>query len=91
LKLIELEKILSSKLKTKNLREVVFLKFKEDKIVDKIDKSSSLLLEFLILFESETTLCCSRNIIAKFRLTLIEFRNLLITLIMFDCLKKNKD
>jgi len=75
LKLIESKKILFLKSKIeKNLREVIFLKSKENKIVNKIDKFSNLLLEFSILFESKTTLCCSCNIIARFKLTLIESR-----------------
>jgi len=83
---------LFSKLKTNFfLEKVMLLESKENKIVNKINKFSNLLLEFLILFESETTLCCSRNIIARFKLTLIEFRNLLITLTIFDYLEKDKN
>jgi hypothetical protein len=79
-------------LKTKkNLEKVMLLESKENKIVNKINKFSNLLLEFLILFESETALCCSRNIIARFKLALIEFRNLLITLTIFAYLKKDKN
>jgi len=69
----------------------VLLKFKKDKIVNKINKFSNLLLEFLILFKSKTIFCCSRNIIARFKLTLIKFRNLLIILTIFDCLKRDKN
>jgi len=69
----------------------VLSKSKEDKIVNKINKFSSLLLEFLILFESKTIFCCSCNIIARSRLALTKFRNLLITLIVFDCLKEDKN
>jgi hypothetical protein len=91
-KLIKLKRVLFSKLKTKkNLKKVVLLKSKKDKIVNKINKFFSLLLKFLILFENKATLCCSYNIIAKSRLTLIEFKNLLITLIVFDCLKEDKN
>jgi len=68
----------------------MFLKSKKDKNVNKINKFSNLLLEFSILFKNKTTLCCSYNIIAKSRLILTKFKNLLITLIMFDCLKKIK-
>jgi len=46
LKLVELKRTLSLKLKN-NLRRVVFLELKKDKIVNKINKSS-LLLKFLI-------------------------------------------
>jgi len=82
---------LFSKLKTKkNLKKVIFLKSKK-KIVNKINKFSNLLLEFSILFESKIILYCSCNIIAKFKLILIEFRNVLITLIVFDYLRKDKD
>jgi len=69
----------------------MFLKSKKVKIIKKLNKSSNLLLEFLILFENKTTLCCSYNIIAKSRLTLTKFRNLSIILTIFDCLKKDKD
>jgi hypothetical protein len=83
---------LFSKLKTKkNLKIVIFLKSKKNKTVNKINKFSNLLLEFSILFESKIILYCSCNIIAKFKLILIEFRNLLITLIVFDYLRKDKD
>jgi len=63
------------------------------KIVNKINKSFNLLLEFLILFESKIILCCSRNIIARFRLAFTKFRNLSIILIitMFDYLEEDKD
>jgi len=92
LKLIELERILFSKLKTKkNLEKIVFSKFKKNRVVNKIDKFSSLLLEFLILFKSKITFCCSCNIIARFKLALTKFRNLLITLTIFDYLRENKD
>jgi len=75
----------------KKIREVIFLKSKENKIVNKIDKFSNLLLEFSILFESKTTLCCSCNIIARFKLTLIESRIFLIILTIFDYLERDKD
>jgi hypothetical protein len=92
LKLVKLEKVLFSKLKIKkNLRKVVLLKFKKDKIVNKINKFSNLLLEFLILFESKTILCCSCNIIARFKLALTKFKDLLIVLIVFNCLEEDKD
>jgi len=92
LKLIKLKRILFSKLKTnKNLEKIVFLEFKKDKIVNKINKSLKLLLEFLILFESKITFCCSCNIIARSRLAFTKFKNLLIALTMFDYLEKDKD
>ena len=80
------------KLKTKkNLKKVIFLKSKEDKIVNKINKFSSLLLEFLIFFESKIILCYFCNIIARSRLTFTKSRNLLIILTMFDYLNKKKN
>jgi len=92
LKLIKLKKVLFSKSKTKkNFKKIMFLESKEDRIVNKINKLFSLLLKFLILLESKTTFCCFRNIIAKSRLAFIEFRNLLIILIMFNYLKRDKD
>ncbi len=66
-------------------------KSKKNRIVNKIDKFSNLLLEFLILFENKTTFYCSYNIIAKFKLALTKFKNLLITLTIFDYLKRNKN
>jgi len=69
----------------------VFSKSKKDKIVNKINKFSNLLLKFLILFENKTILCCSRNIIARFRVAFTKFRNLLITLTIFDYLKRDKN
>jgi len=67
----------------------MFLKFKEDKIVNKINKFS-LLLKFSILFESETILCYCCNIAIKslFNLTLTKFRNLLITFATLSCVNK---
>jgi len=92
LKLIKLERVLSSKLKTKkNLKKVIFLESKEDKIIDKINKLSSLLLEFLILFKNKTIFYYFYNIIAKFKLIFTKFRNLLIILTIFDYLREDKN
>jgi len=92
LKLIKLERVLSSKSKTKkNLKKVIFLESKEDKIIDKINKLSSLLLEFLILFKNKTIFYYFYNIIAKFKLIFTKFRNLLIILTIFDYLREDKN
>ncbi len=92
MKLIKLERVLSSKLKTKkNLKKVIFLESKEDKIIDKINKLSSLLLEFLILFKNKTIFYYFYNIIAKFKLIFTKFRNLLIILTIFDYLREDKN
>jgi len=87
-KLIKLEKALSLKLKN-NLKKVVSLEFKEDKIVNKINKFN-LLLDFLIQFKNETISCCCYNIVTKnlFNLVFIEFRNLLMTFATLDCVNK---
>jgi len=83
---------LFSKSKTKkNLKKIMFLKLKENKVINKINKFFSLLLKFLILFKSKTTLCCFCNIIARFKLTLTKLKNLSIALIVFNYLKKNKN
>jgi F0F1-type ATP synthase delta subunit len=66
-------------------------KSKKNRIVNKINKSFNLLLKFLILFENKTTFYCFYNIIAKFKLALTKFKNLLITLTIFDYLKRNKN
>ncbi len=92
MKLVKLKRVLFSKSKTKkNLEKIVLLKSKEDRIVNKINKFFNLLLEFSILFESKITFYCFYNIIARFKLAFIEFRNLLIALIVFDYLRENKD
>ncbi len=75
----------------KNLEKIVLLKSKKDKIINKINKFFNLLLEFSILFENKTILCYSRNIIIRSKLTFTKFRNLLITLAIFNYLKKDKD
>lgn len=69
----------------------MLLKFKKDRIVDKIDKTFSLLLEFLILFVNKITLCYSCNIITRSKSTSIKFKNFLIALTIINCLIKNKD
>jgi len=90
-KLIESKKIVFSKLKN-NSRKAVLLKFKKDKIVNKINKSS-LLLKFLIQFESETTFCYCRDIVTKnsFSLVFTKFRNLLMIFATLDCVNKAID
>jgi len=52
----------------------MFLKSKKDKIVNKINNFFNLLLKFLILFESKTTLCYSCTITARSKLTSMEFK-----------------
>jgi len=75
-----------------NLEKVVFLEFEENKIVNKINKSS-LLLEFLIRFENKIISCCCRNIVTKssFNLVFTKLRNLLITFVALDCVNKVVD
>jgi len=70
----------------------VFLKFEENKIIDKIDKSN-LLLKFSILFKSETTLCCCYNIAIESLSNLIftKFKNLLIIFATLDCVNRTID
>jgi len=68
----------------------MFLEFKKDKIVDKIDKFS-LLLEFSIRFESKIIFCCCCcNIVTKslFSLVFTKFRNLSIIFAILDCVNK---
>jgi len=91
LKLIELERVLFLKSKN-NLREVVSSKFEEDKIINKINKSS-LLSKFLIRFENKIISCCRCNIVTKSSssLAFTKFKNLSITFVALDCVNKVVD
>jgi len=67
----------------------VSLKFKKNKLINKINKFC-LLLKFLILFENKTTFCYCCNIVIKSLSSLVftKFRNLSITFATLDCVNK---